>query len=97
MKALRPPGRDQRHPRIVRSVLVRSKWAGLGAQKKIPCAPQAMSSACQRFPIISYEVPSREKVLRRPSLVAVTEEGGRAFPERTMGERTILGASGDQS
>ena len=33
-------------------------------------------------------------VLRRPNIVAVTEEGGRAFPERTIGERTILGASG---
>ena len=31
--------------------------------------------------------------LRRPSIVAVTEEGGRAFPERTIGERTILGVS----
>ena len=33
-------------------------------------------------------------VLRRPSIAAVTKEGGRAFPERTIGERTILGVSG---
>ena len=36
----------------------------------------------------------REKVLRRPSIVAVTEGGGRAFPEPTIGECTILGVSG---
>ena len=35
-----------------------------------------------------------EKVLKRPSIVAVTKEGGRAFPERTIGERTTLGVSG---
>ena len=79
--------------RIVRSGFVRSKWVGLGAQKGIPSAPQPLSSACQCFPIISYEIPSREKVLRRPSVLAVTQEGGRAFPERTIGERTILGVS----
>ena len=57
--------------RIVRSVFVRSKWAGLGAQKGTPSAPQPMSCACQRFPLndISYEFPSREKVLKRPSIV----------------------------
>ena len=27
--------------------------------------------------------------------MAITEEGGRAFPERTIGERTILGVSGN--
>ena len=63
-------------PRIVRSVFVRSKWAGLGAQKGTPSAPQPMSSACQHFLIISYKIPSREKVLKRPRIVAVTEEGG---------------------
>ena len=73
--------------RIVRSVSVRWKWAGT------PSAPQPMSSACQCFPIISPEIPSREKVLMRPSIVAVTEEGGRGSPERTIGERTILGVS----
>ena len=52
-----------------------------------------MPSVCQRFPILSYEAPSRQKVLRMPSIVAITE-GGRAFPERTIGERTILGVSG---
>ena len=77
--------------RIVRSVSVRAKWAGLGAQKETPSAPQPMSSVCQRFPIISSEISSREKALRGP----VTEEGGRAFPERTIGERTTLGISGN--
>ena len=84
----------QSHPgRIVRSLSVRSKWAGLGAQKGTPSAPQPMSNVCHRFPIISYEILLR-KVLRRPSLVAVTEEGSRASPEPTISERTILGASG---
>ena len=76
--------------RIVRSVSMRSKWAGVGAQKETPSASQLMSSVCQRFPMISYEIPSREKALRDP----VTEKGGRAFPERTICELTILGASG---
>ena len=39
-----------------------------------------MSSACQRFSIISYEMSSREKVLRRPNIVAVTEEGAELSP-----------------
>ena len=70
------------------SVSVRSKWAGLGVEKGTPSAPQPMSSVCQRFPIISYEVPSREeKVLRRPRIVAVTEEGVQSFP-RTHDRRT---------
>ena len=62
-------------PRIVRSVSVRSKWAGLGAQKGTFSAPQPMSSACQRFPIISYEILSGGKKLRRPNMVAITKEG----------------------
>ena len=86
-----PPFHKWFIPRIVRSVCVRSKWAGLGAQKGTPSAPQPMSSECQRFPIISYEIPSREKVLRRPCIVAVTKEWGRAFPECTIGEGAILG------
>ena len=70
-------------------VSVCSTWVGLGAQKKAPAAPQPMSSVCQRFPIISifYEIPSRDKVLRRPNIVAVTEEGGQSF-SRTHDWRT---------
>ena len=64
----------------MRSVSVRSKWAGLGAHRGTPSAPQPMSSACQRFPITSCEIPSTEKVLRRPNIVAVTEEGAELSP-----------------
>ena len=67
-------------PRIVLPISVRSKWAGLGAQKGTPSAPQPMSSACQRFPIISYDIPSREKVPRRNSIVAIKEEGAELSP-----------------
>ena len=81
-------------PRVVLSVSVRSKWAGLGAQKGTPSAPEPLSNVCQRFPIISYDIPSREKVLRRPSIFAVIEKGGRAFPEHMVGERKVLGVSG---
>ena len=48
-------------PRIVRAVSVRSKRAGLGAEKGTPSAPRPMFSVCQRFPIISYEIPSGER------------------------------------
>ena len=37
------------------------KWAGLGAHKGTPAAPQPMSNVCQRFPTISYEIPSDKR------------------------------------
>ena len=79
-------------PRIVRSISVRSTWAGLVAQKGTPSAPQPMSSACQHFPIISYEIPLKEKVLRRPNIVAVTEEGAELSPNaRSANARFKIG------
>ena len=41
--------------------IVRSKWAGLGAQRETPAAPQTMSNVCQHCPIVSYEVPSGKR------------------------------------
>ena len=74
-------------PRIVPFSLRRSKWACLGAQTRTSSAHKPMSN----FPIISYEDSFTEKVLRS---VAVIDEAGRAYPEPTIGERTILGSSG---
>ena len=48
-------------PKTVRSVSVRSKWAGLGAQEGIPSAPQPIANVCQRFPSISYDNPAKKR------------------------------------
>ena len=81
-------------PRIVRSVSVLSKSVGLGAQKGTPSAPQPMSSACQFFPIVSYEIPSTERVLRRPDIVAVTKEGAEFSPNARSANARFCGYPG---
>ena len=63
---------------------------GSGSSEGDPSARQLMSSVCQRFSTISTEIPSRENVLRRPSIVAITEEGGQSFP-RTHDRMGLFG------
>ena len=43
----------------------------------------------ERFPTISYDISPM-----KPGIVAAIEEGGRASPEHTIGDPTLLGASG---
>ena len=44
--------------------------------------------------IISYEIPLRKRSRRGPAKWQPPSSAGRAFPEPTVGERTMLGVSG---
>ena len=72
-------------PKTVRSLSVRSTWAGLGAQEGTPSPPPTRAQSMLAFP---HRYPGEAQHNG-------SEEGwGRVSPEPTISESTVLGPSG---